>query len=61
MLQKLMVNLRSLGANKHAETLVQTGSERFSPTTNLNIFVGGLVTLAAKNIAAPLSDQFRSP
>jgi hypothetical protein len=37
MLQKLMANLGSLRANKHAETLMKAVSERFSRTTDLNI------------------------
>jgi hypothetical protein len=37
MLQKLIANLGSLCANKHAETLVKAVSERFSRTTDLNI------------------------
>jgi lauroyl/myristoyl acyltransferase len=42
-----MVNLGSLHANKHAETLIQTVSERFSLTTDLNVrFVCCLVTPA---------------
>jgi hypothetical protein len=50
MLQKLMVILGSLRANKHAETLMQTVSERFSLTTDLNIIlVCCLVTPAGKN------------
>jgi hypothetical protein len=49
MLQKLVVNLGSLRANKHAETLMQTVSERFSRTTHLNvIFVCCLVTPAGR-------------
>jgi hypothetical protein len=49
MLQKLMVNLGSLCANKQTETLIQTVSEHFSRTTDLNvIFVCALVTPAGK-------------
>jgi hypothetical protein len=48
-LQKLVIDLRSLGANKHAETLMQIVSRCFSRTTNLNvIFVCSLVTPAGK-------------
>jgi hypothetical protein len=48
-LQKLMVNLGSLHASKHAETIMQTVSERFSRTMDLNIiFVCWLVTPAGK-------------
>jgi hypothetical protein len=51
MSQKLMIDLESLRANKHAETLMQTVSERFSRTTDLNvIFVCCMVTLAGKKI-----------
>jgi hypothetical protein len=58
MLQKLMVDLRPLRANKHAETLMQTESERFSRTTDLNIiFVCCLVTPAGKQYLELLSDQ----
>jgi hypothetical protein len=49
MLQKLTVDLRYLRANEHAETLIQTVSERFSRATDLNvIFVCCLVTQAGK-------------
>jgi hypothetical protein len=49
MWQKSRVNLRSLGANKHAETLTQAVSARFSRTTDLNvIFVCFLVASAGK-------------
>jgi hypothetical protein len=62
MLQKLMVDLGSLRANEHTETLMQTVSERFSRTTGLNvIFVCCLVTQTGKNIMVLLSDQVRSP
>jgi hypothetical protein len=61
-LQKLMVNLESLCVNKHAKTLMQTVSERFSRTTELNvIFICCLVTPSGKNIMAVLSDQAGSP
>jgi hypothetical protein len=50
MLQKSMVDLGSLRANNHAETLMQTVSERFSQTTDLNvIFACCLVMPAGKN------------
>jgi hypothetical protein len=62
MLCQLRVNFGSLRANKHAETLMQTVSDRLSRTTDLNvIFVCCLVTPARKNIMALLSDQARSP
>jgi hypothetical protein len=39
-LRKLMANPGSLHANRHAETLMKTASERFSRTTDLNrIFI----------------------
>ncbi|MDR0684649.1 MAG: hypothetical protein LBF83_05935 [Spirochaetaceae bacterium] len=45
MLQQLMADLGSLGANKHSETLVKAASERFSPTADLSIiFTCFLVT-----------------
>jgi hypothetical protein len=43
MLPKLMANLRSLGANKHAETLIKVASKRFSQTTDLNRMVAWLL------------------
>jgi hypothetical protein len=62
MLQKLMVDLGSLHANKHAETLMQTVSERFSRTTDLNvIFVWRLMMATGKNVMALFSDQAGSP
>jgi hypothetical protein len=49
MLQKLMFDLGSLRANKHAETPILTVLERFSRTADLNvIFVCCLVTPAGK-------------
>jgi hypothetical protein len=45
MLQKLLANLGSLRANKHAETLMKAASECFSRTTDLNtIFTCFLLT-----------------
>jgi hypothetical protein len=62
MLQKLVVNLGSLCANKHAEILMQIVAERFSRTPDLNVIFGCcLVTPAGKNSTALLSDQARSP
>jgi hypothetical protein len=50
--------LESLHANKYAETLIQTVSERFSRTTDLNvIFICCLVTPAGKSIIALLGGQ----
>jgi hypothetical protein len=58
MLQKLMVDLGSLRASRHAETLMQTVSEPFSRTTDLNvIFVCCLMTPAGKRITELFSDQ----
>jgi hypothetical protein len=49
-LQKLMVDLESLRAKKHAKTFMQTVSEHFSRTADLNVtFVCSLVTPAWKN------------
>jgi hypothetical protein len=49
MLQKLILKSRSLRVKKHAETLMQAVSRRFSRITNLNvIFVCCLVTPARK-------------
>jgi hypothetical protein len=49
MLQKLMVDLASLRANKHTKTFIQIVSECFSRTTDLNVkFVCCLVTPAGK-------------
>jgi hypothetical protein len=49
MLQKLMIDLGSLRANKYAETLIQTVPKRFSRRMDLNvIFVCCLVTPAGK-------------
>jgi hypothetical protein len=53
-----MAHLRSLRANKHAETLMQTVSERFSRTTNLNIiFVCWVVTSAGKGYYGTIEQQ----
>jgi hypothetical protein len=61
MLQKLMVNLGPLRTNKHVKILMQTVSEPFSRTTDLNVvFVCCLVAPAGKNIMALLSNQARS-
>jgi hypothetical protein len=47
--QKPLVDLRSMGSNKYAETLMQAVSARFSQTTDLNvIFVCCLVASAGK-------------
>jgi hypothetical protein len=60
MFQKLLVNLGSLLAGKHAETLMLT-AECFSRTTDLNvIFFCCRVTPAEKNNKALLSDQASS-
>jgi hypothetical protein len=40
MVQKLMANLGPVLANRHAETLMNVGSQRFSRTTDLNMFSG---------------------
>jgi hypothetical protein len=62
MLPKLMVDLGSLRANKHAETLMQTLSERFSRTADLDVmFVCDLVMPAGKNMMMLLGDQAGSP
>jgi hypothetical protein len=52
MLHKLMSNLGSLRASKHAEILMQIVSKPFSRTTDLNVvFVCCLVTRAGKKIS----------
>jgi hypothetical protein len=58
MLQKPMVNLESLHANKPAETLMQTVPDRFSRITDLNIiFVCRLVTPAGKKYYGPIDQK----
>jgi hypothetical protein len=55
MLEKLMVHSGSRRVNKHAETLMQTVSERFSRTTDLNIiFVCCVVTPTGKKYCGAL-------
>jgi hypothetical protein len=45
MLQKPLTNLGCLRANKHAKTLIQAVSGRFSGSTNLNIILAGYLMM----------------
>jgi hypothetical protein len=62
LLQKLMIDLGSLRANKHAEILIQTVSWCFSRTTDFNVmFVCCLVKPAGKKYSGATERPAGSP